>query len=363
MADQKTLSVSLTSHLGGGARPADPEGPAARFVHRHRLRGQLFRAGIWRGGCSRRGHHQYRRQPVYEPTLKKIRDAIGGDYGSCAWMSAPERSSCTSRRIPTGHRRAAGPSYWAMINGQLGSRRRCLPHAGLYRRITGAQAPFAIQLDIQGLEARALRGAPRALAQHCRRGLRGSRERFRRSTRCWSRRLRSVRPDGQPPHAEHTPGWSNAIYLHRDLRFLSSEKALAAIAEEEDRRAPDQRRDDMLARIDDLLARIKAERTRDRIGDLRSTHGFGAMPVAPEHLGPPRDRATRCASAPRVRDRPELVTRPTATARMSMKISSPSAATPIRGPGIATKGGLLRPRPGAWIPTAAEHLSAHWTAA
>src|SRR5260221_6977827 len=52
-----------------------------------------------------------------------------------------------------------------MITGRLGRSRtvRCRTLASIVEELA-LKPPFAIKLDIQGLEARALRGAPRALA-------------------------------------------------------------------------------------------------------------------------------------------------------------------------------------------------------
>ena len=267
MADQKTLSVKLD--IGTWAA-------ALGLLIQKGLRlgsfidigcaDSYFGLAFWRGGLFRDvAIINIDANPVYEPTLKKIRDAIGGDYRICA---VDERSG-TLELHQSAHPYWAsaappGDPYWAMINGQLGQSTTvpCRTLDSIVEELA-LKPPFAIKLDIQGLEARALRGAPRALASTavvvCEVLVNGFRE------------INAVLEqagfdlyDLTDSHrtAEHTLGWFYAIYLHRDYASFRPEKHWQQSQNEEIVAHQHQRRDDMLARIDDLLARIKAERAR-----------------------------------------------------------------------------------------------------
>jgi FkbM family methyltransferase len=157
--------------------------------------------------------------PLYEPTLRKIRDAIGGDYRICA---VDERTGSIELHA-SAHpywASAAPPDdpYWATIHGQLGQTITvpCRTLDSIVDELA-PRPPYAIKLDIQGLEARALRSGPRALDPHGRSS----------SARCWStvsRRSTRLEQAGFALYdltdsyrtPDHTLGWFYATYLHRD---------------------------------------------------------------------------------------------------------------------------------------------------
>lgn len=203
--------------------------------------------------------------PVYEPSLRKIRDAIGGDYRICA---VDERSGTlelhTSAHPYWASAVAPGDPYWATIHGQVG------PAISVPCRTLDAlldelapPPPYALKLDIQGLEARALRSGPRSLAKTAVVVCEVLAHNFREIHAVLDAagfELHDLTDVNRA--ADHTLGWFYVTYLHRDYAALGAsphwrEADNAAIAEAQVRR-----REDLLAKIDTLVSRIKAEQGR-----------------------------------------------------------------------------------------------------
>jgi FkbM family methyltransferase len=220
---------------------------------------------FWRGGLFRdMDIINIDANPLYEPTLRKIRDAIGGDYRICA---VDERSGSIELHA-SAHpywASAAPPDdpYWATIHGQMG-KTITVPCRTLDSIVDelGPRPPYAIKLDIQGLEARALRSGPRALAStavvvcevlvHSFQEINAVMEQAQFT-------LYDLTDSNRTP--DHALGWFYATYLHRDYAssFGSTqhwpEANNEAMVGQQERR-----REDMLTRIDKLVSRIKAER-------------------------------------------------------------------------------------------------------
>ena len=203
--------------------------------------------------------------PVYEPTLKKIRDAIGGAYRICAIDERPGTLELhTSAHPYWGSAVPPDDPYWATLNGQIGQTTTvpCRTLDSIVEEL-GLKPPYAIKLDVQGFEARVLRSGPRALASTA-------------AVVCevLSHNFRDINAaldaagfelydltDIQRA-ADNSLGWFYATYLHRDYASLRSHSHWAEGANATVLAQQQQRRTDLLAKIDKLVAKISAEKGR-----------------------------------------------------------------------------------------------------
>jgi len=205
--------------------------------------------------------------PVYEPSLRKIRDAIGGDYRICA---VDEHSGTlelhTSAHPYWASAAPAGDPYWSAINGLKGSSTTvpCRTLDSIVDELA-LEPPYAIKLDIQGLEARALRSGPRALANSAAVVCEVLPHNFREvnavlEKACFD--LFDLTDINRTP--DQTLGWFYATYLHRNYATLGEarhwpDNANAAAIEQQQ-----QRRASMVAKIDNLTAKINSEKDQLR---------------------------------------------------------------------------------------------------
>jgi len=203
--------------------------------------------------------------PVYEPTLRKIRDAVGGDYRICA---VDERAGSIELHTSThpywGSAAPPDDPYWATIHGQMG-KTITVPCRTLDSIVDelALKPPYAIKLDIQGLEARALRSGPRTLARTAVVVVEVLVHSFQEINAALEQAgfaLHDLTDSYRTP--EHTLGWFYATYLHRDYDSFRSAEHWPATYDETMVGQQERRREDVLARIDELVSRIKAERAR-----------------------------------------------------------------------------------------------------
>lgn len=203
--------------------------------------------------------------PLYEPSLRKIRDAIGGDYRICA--VAEKSGTIDMRGSAQPYWASAVPPddpYWKSINGLTGET-VTVPCRTLDSLIDdmAPPPPYAIKLDIQGFEARALRSGPRALARTAVVVSEVALESFRDVNAVMEGAgfdLHDLTDAKRTP--DHGLGWFYATFLHRDHAALRGSTYWAQEANDAVIEAQVQRRADQLARIEALLARIKADRAR-----------------------------------------------------------------------------------------------------
>lgn len=203
--------------------------------------------------------------PLYEPTLRKIRDAIGSDYRICA---VDERSGTlelhTSAHPYWASAAPADDPYWKTINGQIGTTTTvpCRTLDSIVEELA-LKPPYAIKLDIQGLEARALRSGTRTLANTAAVVCEVIIHNFREINAVMEKAgfdLFDLSDIHRTP--EQTLGWFYATYLNRNYASPSVESywaddANATLVEQQQRR-----RQDLLAKIDSLVAKINAEKGR-----------------------------------------------------------------------------------------------------
>ncbi len=198
--------------------------------------------------------------PVYEPSLRRIQSVVGGHYR----ISAVSDQAGTVEFHGSAHPYwasavSADDDYWTSINGQRGE-----------ATVIGCQTldvlladmalvpPYIIKLDIQGLEAAALRGAAATLPNTA-------------VVIC-----EMLIGEFNPLHsllAERgfdlfditnlhrtqagTLGWFDGVYLHRAFAGLVPRETWAAEHNAEVIRLQEERRRGVLAGIDELLALVR----------------------------------------------------------------------------------------------------------
>jgi FkbM family methyltransferase len=105
--------------------------------------------------------------PIYEESLKAIRDAVGGNYAIAAVTDQVGEVELTVGSHPYwSSLLAEGDAYWQRMN-QLHKGKLKVPAVtvDLLSRKFGLSPPFLLKLDIQGAELAVLRGALETLKQ------------------------------------------------------------------------------------------------------------------------------------------------------------------------------------------------------
>jgi FkbM family methyltransferase len=267
MTDQKTRSVQLDIGTWAAALALLIQKGLrfGSFIDIGSADGYFGLAG-WRAGLFRdMSIINIDANPVYEPSLRKIRDTIGGDYRICA---VDERGGSielhTSAHPYWGSAAAPDDPYWATINGLLGQTTTvpCRTLDSIVEELA-PKPPYAIKLDIQGLEARALRSGPRALASTAAVVCEVIVHNFPEINAVMESAgfdLYDLTDINRT--LDHTLGWFYATYLHRDHAALRSSLNWSEATNDAVIGAQERRREGLLAKIDALVSRIKAEQGR-----------------------------------------------------------------------------------------------------
>lgn len=222
-----------------------------------------FGLAFWRGGLFRHTSIiNIDANPVYEPSLRKIRDAIGGDYRICA-VDDRDGTIDLHTSVHPYWASAAAPEdpYWNAIYGQMGGKVTvpCRRLDSIVEELA-PKPPYAIKLDVQGLEARVLRSGPRTLASTaavvCEVLVHNFRE-INTELEKAGFELHDLTDSSRTP--EHALGWFYATYLHRDYAAFGTSQHWLETDNEAIIAQQHRRREDLLARIDAMVSRIKSE--------------------------------------------------------------------------------------------------------
>jgi FkbM family methyltransferase len=198
--------------------------------------------------------------PLCEPSLRRIHDVIGGHYRISGVSDRPGTLEFRQSAHPY-WASAAGDAdaYWASIN-QLKGDTVLVPSRTLDALVAGMalDGPFVLKLDIQGLEAAALKGATATLANTA-------------VVIC-----EMLVADFQALHAllsgygfdlldltnlhrtqAQALGWFDGVYLSRAQEALRPRENWAPEHNAQIVQGQEQRRRQVLAAIDDLLPRLR----------------------------------------------------------------------------------------------------------
>lgn len=265
MADQKTRSVQL--EIGTWATTL------ALLIRKGLRFGSYIEIGsadgyiglaLWRAGLfEEMSVINIDANPVYEPSLRKIRDAIGGDYRICAVAEQSGTIELHTSAHP--YWASAAPpddAYWLAVNGQLGQT-VTVPCRTLDELVDemAPKPPYALKLDIQGLEAQALRSGPRALADTAAVVCEVLVHSFHEINAVLENagfELYDLTDLHRVP--DNALGWFYAVYLNRRHSSLHTSQHWPEAINDSVLEQQHRRREDMLAKIDGLVSKIKAER-------------------------------------------------------------------------------------------------------
>lgn len=104
---------------------------------------------------------------LYEPSLREIKEVLGGDYRICAVSDQPGEMELVESVHPYwSSLRPEGDQYWSRVNNLVAQKTK-VPVATLDSIIaeTGLPGPYLLKLDVQGSELPALKGASKVLSE------------------------------------------------------------------------------------------------------------------------------------------------------------------------------------------------------
>ena len=203
--------------------------------------------------------------PIYENSLKSIKEVMGGHYAIAAASDREGEVELTMSTHPYwSSLRPRDDPYWERINhmDQGTAKVAAVTLDGLAARL-GLSGPYLLKLDVQGAEAQVLRGARELLARThvviCEADI----DDFQTINRTLVDAGFDLFDLTQPNWlADRSLGWFYPVYLHRSLVHLGSRafwdpQQNAAIV-----KAQVDRRGRMLKLLDDMLAEQRAARKK-----------------------------------------------------------------------------------------------------
>lgn len=203
--------------------------------------------------------------PVYESSLKSIKDAMGGHYLIAAASDSEGELELTMAMHPYwSSLRPRDDPYWERINrmDQGTSKVKAVTLDGLVGRL-GLSGPYLLKLDVQGAEAQVLRGARQLLGEThviiCEADL----DDFQVTNRTLVDAGFGLFDLTQPNWlADRSLGWFYPVYLHRSLDHLRSRAFWDTTQNSEAVKAQVDRRAQLLKLVNEILAEQRAARRK-----------------------------------------------------------------------------------------------------
>ena len=201
--------------------------------------------------------------PLYEPSLRKVKDALGGDYRIAAMSDTPGEMLMTQAAHPYwSSLRPSGDPYWDRVN-KLSSETLPVPVMRLDDLVgeVNCPGPYLLHMDIQGSEVAALKGACKVLDQTNVVVIEADIDDFRAIDAVLNEAGFDLFDLTALNYArDQSLGWFYPVYINRKLSHLRErrwwdEGSNAAVI-----KAQEDRRRNVLAWFDDVLPKIKAAR-------------------------------------------------------------------------------------------------------
>jgi FkbM family methyltransferase len=203
--------------------------------------------------------------PVYEESLKAIKEVMGGHYAIAAASDREGELELTMSTHPYwSSLRPREDSYWERINhlNQGTATVKAVTLDGLAARL-GMSGPYLIKLDVQGAEEQVLRGARHLLARTHVVICEADMDDFQAINRTLVEAEFELFDLTQPNWlADRSLGWFYPVYLHRSLANLRSRAFWDPAQNAAILKAQTDRRRRMLEMLDDMLAEQRAARKK-----------------------------------------------------------------------------------------------------
>jgi FkbM family methyltransferase len=205
--------------------------------------------------------------PIYEDSLKSIKEVMGGHYAIAAASDREGELELTMSTHPYwSSLRPREDPYWERINhmNQGMAKVKAVTLDALAARL-GLSGPYLIKLDVQGAEAQVIRGARDLLAHTHVIICEADMDDFQAINQNLVDAGFGLFDLTQPSWlADRSLGWFYPIYLHRSLDHLKSRAFWDATQNSVAVKAQVDRREQMLKLIDEILAEQRAARMKRR---------------------------------------------------------------------------------------------------
>jgi FkbM family methyltransferase len=203
--------------------------------------------------------------PIYENSLKSIKDVMGGHYAIAAASDSEGKLELTMSTHPYwSSLRPSDDTYWERINhlNQGTSTVEAITLDGLAARL-GLRGPYLLKLDVQGAEVQVLRGARKLLGEThvviCEADI----DDFQSINQTLVDAGFGLFDLTQPNWlADRSLGWFYPVYLHRSLDHLKSRAFWDAAQSPAIIKAQVDRRARMLKLLEEMLAQERAARKK-----------------------------------------------------------------------------------------------------
>jgi FkbM family methyltransferase len=203
--------------------------------------------------------------PIYEDSLKAIKDVMGGHYAIAAASDSEGEIELTMSTHPYwSSLRPRDDPYWDRINhmNQGTTKVRAITLDGMAAEL-GLRGPYLIKLDAQGAEVQVLRGGRELLAQTSVVICEADMDEFQTINQTLVDADFDLFDMTQPNWlADRSLGWFYPVYLHRSLGHLKSRAFWDAAQNPAAVKAQADRREQMLKLVKDLLPKQRAARKR-----------------------------------------------------------------------------------------------------